>query len=146
MKKLIYTGALLLASLAHAQEVHTMDTGERDVKVVQQLIDRHFAIWNDTDGAHRTARYADLYTENILVADYAGMAVGYAKLDQMIAGVQGKHAGFKFRPDPVTWNHGLGRVTWGYGPDSAPDQIRGEDIFTIEGGKLASLRVFIDKK
>jgi hypothetical protein len=51
-----------------------------------------------------------------------------------------------FRPRPVAWNHGLGRVTWSYGPYSDPDRMRREDIFTVEQGKLASLRVFIDTK
>ena len=39
---------------------------------------------------------------------------------------------------------GIGRVTWGYGPAGNPGQVRGEDIFTIENGKIASLHVFID--
>ena len=42
--------------------------------------------------------------------------------------------------------HGVGRVTWSYGPASNPDLIRGEDIFTITDGKLASTRVFLNKK
>lgn len=146
MKPLIYTGALLLASLAHAQEAHIMPANDQDVAVAQKLIDHHFAIWNDTSATTRLPQYPAVYTADFFVADYAGKSIGYAKVDQMIDALHGKNVGFVFHPDPITWNHGLGRVTWGYGPKDNPNQIRGEDIFTIEHGKLASARVFIDKK
>jgi hypothetical protein len=146
MKKRIYTGALLFASLAHAQEVHIMDTQEQDAAIVQQLINHHFEIWNDTNPEQRLSKYPAVYTRDIFVADYAGKAVGYANVQKKIDEVHGSHPGFVFRPEPARWNHGLGRVTWGYGPENAPNLVRGEDIFTIEDGKLASLRVFIDQK
>lgn len=121
-----------------------MDVHEQDLATVQQLIDRHFEIWNDTDPARRALRHAALYTHDVFVADYAGSARGHAQVDAKLAGLQQRFAGFTFRPAPAAWNHGIGRVTWSYGPDEDPGRVRGEDIFTIEDGKLASLRVFID--
>jgi hypothetical protein len=145
MKSFIYTGALLLASLAHANEVPTMPATGREVAIAQHLIDRHFEIWNDTSAATRLPKYPAVYTTDFFVADYAGKSVGYAKVDGKVDALHGKNVGFAFHPDPITWNHGLGRVTWGYGPRDNPNQIRGEDIFTIEHGKLTSLRVFINR-
>lgn len=116
-----------------------------DIVIVQQLIDRHFEIWNDTDAARRNARFAQVYTDNFYVADYDGVVTGYAAVAALIDKVQGGHAGFIFTPEPVAWNHDIGRVTWGYGPKDQPNLIRGEDIFTIRNGKLASAYVFIDK-
>nr|WP_314540865.1 nuclear transport factor 2 family protein [uncultured Massilia sp.] len=146
MKNIITTGALLLASLAHAQEVRTMPAKEQDAAVAQQLIDRHFEIWNETDATKRLARYPAVYTAGFFVADYAGIYAGHANVDRKIDELHRKNVGFRFTPEPITWNHGIGRVTWGYGPKDKPNQIRGEDIFTIEDGKLASARVFIDKQ
>ncbi len=146
MKTFLYTGAWLLASLAHAQEVRTMPTTEQAATVAQQLIDRHFEIWNDTQSASRLPKFPAVYTDHFFVADYAGKATGHAAVDRMIGDLHQKHADYRFTPQPIAWNHGVGRVTWGYGPADDPDRIRGEDIFTIEGGKLASARVFIDKK
>lgn len=145
MKTIIATSALLLASLAHAQEVRTMSTPAQEAAIAQKLIDRHFEIWNETDAARRLPKYPAVYTADFFVADYAGKDTGYANVDRKIGELQKKNAGFRFTPEPITWNHGVGRVTWGYGPKDKPNQIRGEDIFTIEGGKLASARVFIDK-
>lgn len=140
MKKFISIAALLAASLAHAQPPTDADTA-----AAQQLMDRHFAVWNDTDAARRAASFAQLYSADVLFADYHGVARGHAGVGEMIQRVQDGHAGYRFTPEPVTWNHGLGRVRWGYGPQDDPNRIRGEDIFTIQGGKLASAYVFFDK-
>nr|WP_179674249.1 nuclear transport factor 2 family protein [Duganella sp. 1224] len=127
------------ATLAHGQQTD-------EVAVAQQLINRHFEIWNDPDPRNWAAKFPAVYAEDFYVADYGGAAAGYADVAKLIQRVQGGHAGFVFTPEPVAWNHGVGRVTWGYGPRDNPNQVRGEDIFTIKNGKLASARVFIDKK
>jgi hypothetical protein len=139
MKTMIAIGAMLLASLAHAQATD-------EVALAQQLINRHFDLWNDRSDAHWDGKLRQVYTADVLVADYGGLATGYADIVRLIERVQSDHAGFVFTPDPVAWNHGVGRVTWNYGPQDNPRQIHGEDIFTVRDGKLASLRVFIDKK
>jgi hypothetical protein len=139
MKTFIAIGAMLIASLAQAQATD-------EVAVAQQAINRHFDIWNDRNAAHWDARLPEVYTADVLVADYGGLATGYADIRRLLERVQADHPGFVFTPAPVAWNHGLGRVTWGYGPKDNPNQVHGEDIFTIKDGKLASLRVFIDKQ
>ncbi|MEN7531756.1 VOC family protein [Cupriavidus sp. DL-D2] len=117
-----------------------------DLSAVQRLIDQHFEIWNAPVSAETIPKFAQIYTADVFVADEGGKAVGYEEVAKLIRKVQSSHAGFVFTPDPVTWNHGLGRVTWGYGPRSHPDAVRGEDIFTIEDGKVSSARVFLDKR
>lgn len=110
----------------------------------QALIDRHFQIWNASDAATRLAQFAQVYTPDFFVADEHGVAEGHANVNALIQKVQDAHSGFVFSPAPITWNHGIGRVTWGYGPRSQPNQVRGEDIFTIRDGQLASAHVFLD--
>lgn len=121
-----------------------MHTRNQEVEAAQRLIDLHFAIWNDTDKAARQARFATAYAPDFFVADDAGKAAGYLAVDRLIEKVQSEHAGFVFTPDPIAWNQGLGRVTWGYGPKERPGLIRGEDIFTVRDGRLSSAYVFID--
>lgn len=110
----------------------------------QDLIDADFAIWNDPEPASRLPRFAAVYRPDVVVADYAAEVTGFAKVNDLIDRVQRENAGFVFTPEPVVWNHGLGRVVWGYGPPEDPDRVRGEDIFTIREGLLATLHVFID--
>jgi hypothetical protein len=132
MKTMILMGAMLVASLSQARAPQP-DTREQDSAVIQNLIDRHFEIWNDSNSSRR-------------VPNYAGAVSGHAGVEQKLSEVQGKFPGYRFSPDPASWNHGLGRVTWGYGPADNPNLIRGEDIFTVADGKIATLRVFINKK
>lgn len=138
MKKLITIGAMLIASLAQAQP-------SADVEAAQQLVNRHFEIWNDSNAAQWAAKMPQVYTKDVVMADYGGVATGYAEITHLIQRVQGDHPGFSFKPGPVALNHGIGRVTWSFGPKDNPEQIHGEDIFTIKNGRLASLNVFLDK-
>lgn len=121
-----------------------MDTSTQNIELVQQLVDRHFAIWNETNPDQWPALFAATYTPDLIVADYDGIATDVAGVTALLRRVQTGHAGFTFTPAPATWNHGLGRVTWGYGPRDNPYLVRGEDIFTIRDGKLASLHVFLE--
>jgi len=123
-----------------------MHDSKQEIAVAQRLIDLHFEIWNDPDPRHRAAKFPAVYASDFFVADRDGIATGYEAVSQLIQKLQGEHAGFSFHPDPVAWNHGIGRVTWGYGPSDDPNLVRGEDIFTIEDGKLTSARVYLDKK
>lgn len=87
-----------------------------------------------------------MYAEDFFVADESGVARGHEAVGALIAKVQREHPGFVFTPEPIQWNHGIGRVAWGYGPRDNPNLVRGEDIFTIDDGKLASARVFLNRK
>jgi len=115
------------------------------VNLAQRLIDMHFSIWNDANSQSRELKFEQVYTADFFVADQSGVSAGYADVNRLIEQVQAGHAGFLFTPAPATWNHGVGRVVWSYGPRSNPAQVHGEDIFTIRDGKLASAHVFLDR-
>ncbi|WP_224776912.1 nuclear transport factor 2 family protein [Achromobacter insolitus] len=150
MKALIHCvlalAAMGSAPYAHAQEISHMKPAMQDTAdLAQRLIDIHFSIWNDADSQSRELKFDEVYTHDFFVADQSGVAAGYAAVNRLITQLQGTHAGFLFAPAPITWNHGVGRVVWNYGPPSHPDQVHGEDIFTVKDGKLASAHVFLDR-
>lgn len=151
MKK-VFTQTLMLAVLLAGThnvlaESITMNitTTQTAPDGLQQLIDRHFAIWNNTDAAEREKAFAAVYSSDFFVADYDGLNEGADRVNAAISKVQSQHPGFIFTPAPVEWNHGIARVTWGYGPKDNPYLVRGEDVFTISEGRLSSARVFISK-
>lgn len=150
MKKTIqwtmFVAALMALPVAHSQEAPNVTVSHQDEAAAQRLIDLHFQIWNDPNPEDWSGKFPQVYTRDFFVADYAGMASGYESVGKLIRRVQREHVGFLFTPDPITWNHGIGRVTWGYGPRDTPNLVRGEDIFTVKDGKLSSARVFIDSK
>lgn len=138
----LLTTLSLLSSPAQASPDNKPDA---QAEQAQRLIDTHFEIWNSTDQQARMAKFRSVYDQDVTVADYGGIATGYVAVNHLIERVQTQHPGFKFTPDPVQWNHGFGRVTWGFGPNTNPNAVRGEDIFTMKNGKVASFRVFLDR-
>lgn len=151
MKK-VFTQSLLLAALLAGShnvlaENTTMNitTAQLAPAGLQQLIDRHFAIWNNTDAVEREKAFAAVYSADFFVADYAGLNTGADRVNAAISKIQAQHPGFIFTPAAVEWNHGIARVTWGYGPKDNPYLVRGEDVFTVSEGKLLSARVFLNK-
>lgn len=135
---------VLITQLAHSQDLQTMSPDAQNIATAQKLIDQHFAIWNERDGQVRIQQFAKIYSDDFSVADYAATAQGFAEVNQVIERVQSQHEGFRFSPEPIAWNHGIGRVRWGFGPVNEPDKVRGEDIFTMRDGKLLSMHVFLD--
>ena len=121
-----------------------MHNSSSETTLAQQLIDRHFHIWNDPNPTSRATKFAAVYAPDIFVADHGGKAEGYQNVNSLIERVQTQHTGFLFSPEPISWNHGLGRVRWGYGPKNNADLVRGEDIFIVRDGKLAGMHVFLD--
>lgn len=151
MKKVFSQSLLLAALLAGSHNVlaenTTMNitTAQIAPAGLQQLIDRHFAIWNNTDAVEREKAFAAVYSSDFLVADYDGLNAGADRVNAAIGRVQSQHPGFIFTPAAVEWNHGIARVTWGYGPKDNPYLVRGEDVFTVSEGRLSSARVFLNK-
>lgn len=151
MKKVLTQTLLVAALLAGTHNVlaenttMTIMTTQHAPAGLQQLIDRHFAIWNNTNAVERQKDFAAVYSANFFMADYDGLNEGADRVNAAISKVQSQHAGFIFTPAPVEWNHGIARVTWGYGPKDNPWLVRGEDIFTVSEGRLSSARVFLNK-
>lgn len=140
--------ALLLAgthSVLAENTIMNVTTTQTAPAGLQQLIDRHFAIWNNPRAAEREQAFASVYSPDFFVADYNGLNEGAARVNAAITKVQSQHPGFIFTPEPVEWNHGIARVRWGYGPKEDLYRVRGEDIFTVSDGRLASARVFLNQ-
>lgn len=151
MKKIfshILLASALLASAHYAsarENPVNIETTQPEPAELQQLIDRHFAIWNDIHSAERAKKFPEVYTHDFFVADENGLNQGMTQVNAAISKVQSLHSGFIFTPAPVQWNHGIARVSWGYGPVSNPFLVRGEDIFTVSHNRLSSARVFLQK-
>lgn len=131
---------------AYSHETKHWEAEHQDALAAQYLIDLHFEIWNDTNPARRASKFPLAYSKTFFVADESGVTRGYEAVGRLVGQLQSSHEGFVFTPDPIELNHGMSRATWGYGPRDNPNLIRGEDIFTIENGKLTSARVFIHQK
>jgi hypothetical protein len=70
---------------------------ETDMSTHTDVIDRYFAIWNETDPARRRRLIAKTWTESANYLDPLMHGDGQAGIDAMIAGVQQRFPGHQFR-------------------------------------------------
>jgi len=110
------------------------------------LIDRYIAMWNETNGARRRALIARIWTDGASYVDPAIKGDGPAGIDAMVAGVQARFPGHRFRRvGPVDAHNGHVRFAWHLAPDGGPALATGVDFGVVSpDGRLASITGFFD--
>jgi hypothetical protein len=101
---------------------------------VTALVDTYLEMWNETDPARRARHIARAWADDGRYVDPLLEADGHAGLSDMVAGVQTRFPGHRFRRvSGVDAHHGELRFAWELvGPDGAV-VVRGIDV-----GGLAS--------
>jgi hypothetical protein len=109
-----------------------------------KLIDDYIACWNETDAGKRRALIDRAWTERATYVDPMMSGDGRTGIDAMIAGVQAKFPGFRFRVSkPVEAVSDRVRFSWECGPDGT-SVIGGTDFATVADGRLSTVTGFID--
>jgi hypothetical protein len=66
-------------------------------------------------------------------------------LDGAIARIQEHTPGFVFSEIGTPQaHHGIGRMSWGYGPQGEPPKVTGLDVVVIRESKIAAMYTFLD--
>ncbi len=113
--------------------------------------DAYIATWNETDAAKRQAAIARVWAEGGSYRDPLMKSDGHAGIDAMVAGVQGRFAGFVMKRTSKVDSHNgpegsYVRFGWSLGPAAGPAVVEGVDFGTLGAdGRLASIVGFIDK-
>ena len=117
------------------------------MSTVAELIDRYFAMWNETDGKARRALIAETWTENASYLDPVLQGQGHAGIDAMVAGVHQRFKAHRFRrTSDVDVHHDRLRFSWELGPDGGPAVVEGVDFGVIGGSKrLESVTGFFNQ-
>lgn len=112
-----------------------------------KVIDDYIASWNETDPQRRKAVIARVWADGAAYRDPLMAGDGPAGIDAMIAGVQGRFAGFVMkRVSKIDSHNGQVRFSWALGPHEGPAIVEGVDFGTLAAdGRLASIAGFIDK-
>jgi len=111
----------------------------------QELIDRYFAIWNQTDPARRRALIGETYTGDATYLDPMLEGSGPEGIDAMVAAVQQRFPGHRFRQTGgVDAHHDRLRFAWELGTEGAPPVARGTDIAEVADGRLRAVTGFFD--
>jgi hypothetical protein len=111
------------------------------------LIDRYIAAWNETDGTRRRDLIARTFTDSASYLDPLMAGDGAAAIDGMIAAVQQRFPGYRFRrKGEVDGHHDRVRFAWELAPEGGPVFVDGTDFAVIADGRLAAVTGFLDRQ
>lgn len=109
------------------------------------LVERYIASWNETDPDKRRQLIAATFTDTATYTDPMMKSEGRGGIDQMLAAVQERFAGFTLRQrGKVDGYEDRVRFSWELGPKDGPSIAGGTDFATLDAGKLASVVGFLD--
>ena len=112
-----------------------------------ELIDTYIAAWNETDAERRRALIAAAWAKGAHYLDPVLQGEGHDGIDAMIAQVQARFPGHRFRrTGAVDAHHDCVRFTWELGPEGGPAAVRGTDFAQIDAdARLRSVTGFFDQ-
>ena len=114
---------------------------------INTAIANYIAAWNETNEDKRRGVIASVWTESGSYLDAHRDSTGHEAIDAMIAAVQQRFPGYRFRlTSGIDMHHGRVRFSWQAGgtPD-APLFFAGTDFATIApDGRLAAVTGFTD--
>ena len=112
---------------------------------MQEIVDRYFAVWNETDPARRRHLIAQTWTEEGSYVDPLMTGDGHAGINVMIEAVQTRYPGHRFRQaGDLDTHHDRVRFNWEIGPANSPPMAGGLDVGIIVDGRFRAITGFLD--
>jgi len=114
---------------------------------VNETVSNYIAAWNETDAGRRRDIVARTWGEDGRYLDAHREGTGHAAIDAMIAAVQERFAGYRFRlSSGIEAHHDRVRFSWSAGgTEQAPLFFGGTDFAVLaEDGRLRMVTGFTD--
>ena len=114
---------------------------------VNETIANYIAAWNETDSARRRSIIERTWSADGSYLDAHREGQGHAAIDAMIAAVQQRFSGYRFRLcSGIEAHHDRVRFSWSAGgTDAAPLYFRGTDFATFaDDGRFLTVTGFTD--
>ena len=110
------------------------------------VIDRYFAIWNETDAAQRQDLIASTWDEQATYRDPMLAADGAGQIDAMVAGFHSQFSGLTFvQTGEVEHHHDRLRFTWDLLAPTGDRVAAGTDVAVLAAdGRLLDVTGFFD--
>jgi hypothetical protein len=111
------------------------------------LIDRYIAVWNEADAKRRRDLIAQTWSEAASYVDPAVQGAGHAGIDAMVAGVQQRFPGHRFRRTGAVEAHNDRlRFGWDLAPEGGLPIVTGTDFGVVAAdGRLFAITGFFDR-
>ncbi len=118
------------------------------MSALNELLQKHFEVWGETDLEKRRMAIDEVYSENCRVYDpsYEKVFVGRDEIMTLVDEIQSKFPGFGFTmiPGSLDEHHGHARISWYYGTTDNPQNFTGQEFMKVEKGSIHSVTVFFD--
>ena len=115
----------------------------RDAKT---LADDYVTLWNEVDPGRRKEILARTWTADATYADPLMSGAGRTEIDGLIAAVQSKFPGFRFKLLKAAESVGSHvRFSWQLGPHAGAAPIEGTDFIVRDGDMIKSVIGFLDR-
>ena len=102
------------------------------MNTLTDLIDRYIATWNETDSGRRRDLIAQTWSEGANYIHPILQGDGRDGIDAMIASVQERFPGHRFRrTGDVESHHDRVRFTWDLAPEDGEAVVRGTDFGVV---------------
>jgi hypothetical protein len=117
------------------------------MSTVNEIVAGYIAAWNETNPGRRLDIIAQIWSEDGSYLDAHRTGVGHAAIDAMIAAVQERFSGYRFRlSSGIEAHHDRLRFSWtAGGTEQAPLFFGGTDFAILaEDGRLRTVTGFTD--
>jgi hypothetical protein len=114
---------------------------------INEAVANYIAAWNETDAGRRRDVIARTWSEDGSYVDAHRSGVGHGMIDEMIAAVQARFPGYRFRlSSGIEAHHDRVRFSWSAGAtEQAPLFFAGTDFAVLASdGRLQSVTGFVD--
>ncbi|MBV9633506.1 MAG: nuclear transport factor 2 family protein [Methylobacteriaceae bacterium] len=112
-----------------------------------ELVDRYFAMWNETDAKRRRHLIASIWTESASYVDPAVEGKSQEGIDGMVKTIQERFPEHRFRrTSEVDCHHNRLRFRWELAPKDGAVLVGGTDFGILgEDGRLQEIVGFFDQ-
>ncbi len=117
------------------------------MSTVNEIVANYIAAWNETDGSRRRDIIARTWSDDGSYLDSHRDSTGHAAIDAMIAAVQERFPGYRFRLcSGIEAHHDRVRFSWSAGgTDTAPLFFAGTDFAMLASdGRFRMVTGFTD--
>lgn len=113
----------------------------------RDLAERYIATWNETDTERRRALIARTFADAASFVDPMMQGDGPDQIEALIAGVQSKYPGHRFRlHGKVDSHHDCVRFSWALVPPGGEAFVDGTDIALVAAdGRMQKIIGFFDR-
>jgi ketosteroid isomerase-like protein len=110
------------------------------------IAETYLDLWNETDAARRGALLREHWMPGATYVDPLMRGAGAEEVAGLIAAVQERFPGFRFRLRGTPDGHGAHcRFAWSFGPAEGEAPLAGFDVVRLEAGRIAEVVGFLDR-